>query len=30
MISPSASVVAGDFISAHEKYGRNKPKQLIK
>jgi hydroxymethylglutaryl-CoA reductase (NADPH) len=25
-ISLAASIVAGDFVSAHEKYGRNKPK----
>ncbi len=28
-ISLEASIVAGDFVSAHEKYGRNKPKQDI-
>jgi hydroxymethylglutaryl-CoA reductase (NADPH) len=28
-ISLEASIVAGDFVSAHEKYGRNKPKQDV-
>jgi hydroxymethylglutaryl-CoA reductase (NADPH) len=28
-ISLAASIVAGDFVSAHEKYGRNKPKQDV-
>lgn len=28
-ISLAASIVAGDFVAAHEKYGRNKPKQDV-
>jgi hydroxymethylglutaryl-CoA reductase len=28
-ISLAASIVAGDFVSAHEKYGRNKPQADI-
>ena len=28
-ISLAASLVAGDFVAAHEKYGRNKPKQDV-
>ncbi len=28
-ISLAASIVAGDFVSAHEKYGRNKPQQDV-
>ena len=26
-ISLAASIVAGDFVTAHEKFGRNKPRE---